>query len=78
MLDNRVIGIIKLVGLEGLYRAPSREIDHDLISALVERWWLETHTFHLPHSEMSIAFQVVEVIMWRLYSQYHGILTNLC
>ncbi|KAK9996619.1 hypothetical protein SO802_021305 [Lithocarpus litseifolius] len=36
MLDNRVIDIIKLVGLEGLYRAPSREIDHGLISALVE------------------------------------------
>ena len=52
MLDNRVIDIIKLVGLEGLYRAPSREIDHDLISALVERWRLETHTFHLPHGEM--------------------------
>ena len=38
MQDNRVIDIIKLVGLEGLFRAPSREIDHCLISALVERW----------------------------------------
>ena len=36
MLDDRVIDIIKLVGLEGLCRAPSREIDHGLISALVE------------------------------------------
>jgi len=36
MLDNRVIDIIKLVGLEGLYRAPCREIDHGLILALVE------------------------------------------
>ena len=38
MLDNWVIDIVKLVGLEGLYRAPFREIDHGLISALVERW----------------------------------------
>ena len=38
MLDNRVIDIIKLVGLEGLYTAPSKEIDHGLISALVEQW----------------------------------------
>ena len=33
-----MIDIIKFVGLEGLYRAPSREIDHGLISALVEQW----------------------------------------
>ncbi|XP_050255009.1 protein MAIN-LIKE 1-like [Quercus robur] len=60
--DNRLINIIKLVWLEGLFRAPSREIDHCLISALVERWQPETHTFHLPHSEMSITLQDVEVI----------------
>ncbi|XP_030973682.1 serine/threonine-protein phosphatase 7 long form homolog isoform X1 [Quercus lobata] len=62
MQDNRVIDIIKLLRLEGLFRAPSREIDHCLISALVERWRPETHTFHLPHGEMSITLQDVEVI----------------
>ncbi|XP_075635211.1 serine/threonine-protein phosphatase 7 long form homolog [Castanea sativa] len=62
MQDNRVIDIIKLVGLEGLFRVPSREIDHCLISALVERWRPETHTFHLPHGEMSITLEDVEVI----------------
>ena len=62
MQDNRVIDIIKLLRLEGLFKAPSREIDHCLISALVERWRLETHTFHLPHGEMSITLQDVEVI----------------
>ena len=36
MLDDRVINIIKVVGLEGLYKASSREIDHGRISALVE------------------------------------------
>ena len=61
--DNRVINIIKLVGLEGLFRAPSREIDHCLISALVERWRPKTHTFHFPHGEMSITLQDVEVIL---------------
>ena len=63
MHDNRVINIIKLVGLEGLFRAPSREIDHCLISALVEQWRLKTHTFHLPHGEMSITLEDVEVIL---------------
>ena len=62
MRDNRVIDIIKLLSLEGLFKAPSREIDHCLISALVERWRSETHTFHLPHGEMSITLQDVEVI----------------
>ena len=62
MRDNRVIDIIKLLRLEGLFKAPSREIDHCLISALVERWQLETHTFHLPHGEMLITLQDVEVI----------------
>ena len=62
MRDNRVIDIIKLLRLEGLFRAPSKEIDHCLISALVEQWRPETHTFHLPHGEMSITLQDVEVL----------------
>ena len=62
MQDNRVIDIIKLLRLEGLFRAPYREIDHCIISALVERWRPETHMFHLPHGEMSITLQDVEVI----------------
>ena len=56
------VDIIKLLRLEGLFRALSREIDYCLISAIVERWRLETHTFHLPHDEMSIILQDVEVI----------------
>jgi len=63
MQDNRVIDIIKLVGLKGLFRAPSREIDNGLILALVDRWRPETHMFHLPHGEMSITLQDVEVIL---------------
>ena len=62
MQDNRVIDIIKLLRLEGLFRVPSKEIDHCIISALVKRWRPETHTFHLPHGEMSITLQDVEVI----------------
>ena len=45
MQDDRVLNIVKRVGLEGLHRTPSKEIDHNLITAFVERWRPETHTF---------------------------------
>ena len=37
MVDDRVVDIIKALGLEGLLRQSGREIDHGLITALVER-----------------------------------------
>ena len=63
MMDDRVVDIIKAVGLEGLLRQPGRELDHGLITTLVERWWPETHTFHMPHDEITITLQDVEVIL---------------
>uniref|UniRef100_A0A7N2L1P4 Aminotransferase-like plant mobile domain-containing protein n=1 Tax=Quercus lobata TaxID=97700 RepID=A0A7N2L1P4_QUELO len=63
MVDDRVVDIIKALGLEGLLRIPSREIDHGLITALVERWQSETHTFHMPHGEVTITLQDMEVLL---------------
>ncbi|KAK9997680.1 hypothetical protein SO802_022366 [Lithocarpus litseifolius] len=63
MVDDRVLDIVKRVGLEGLHRTPSREIDHNLITAFVERWRPKTHTFHLPHGETTITLQDVEVLL---------------
>ena len=63
VVDDRGVDIVKRVGLEGLYRTPCREIDHNLITAFIERWWPETHTFHLPHGETMITLQDVEVIL---------------
>ena len=63
VVDDRVVDIVKRVGLEGLYRTPCREIDHNLIMTFVERWRPETHTFHLPHGETTITLQDVEVLL---------------
>ena len=63
MVDNWVVDIIKGLGLEGLLKTPGREIDHGLIMALVERWWPETHTFHMPHGEVTITLQDVKVLL---------------
>ena len=54
---------IDVVGLTGLFKVPDMEVDHALITALVERWRLETHTFHLPHGEMDITLQDIEVML---------------
>ena len=62
MVDDRVVDIIKGVDLEGLLRTLGRETNHGLITALVERWRLKTHTFHMPHGEVTITLQDVEVL----------------
>ena len=54
MVDDQVVDIIKALGLEGLLKILGREIDHGMIMALVERWRLETHTFHMPNGKVTI------------------------
>ncbi|KAK9998527.1 hypothetical protein SO802_018130 [Lithocarpus litseifolius] len=62
-VDPRIAAYITDAGLDGLLRVPNIDIDHALITALVERWRPKTHTFHLPHGEMTITLHDMEVIM---------------
>ena len=51
------------MGFEGLFKVLEMEVDCALITAFVEHWCLETHTFHLPHGEMGITLQDIEVML---------------
>ena len=62
-LDPRIMQYIDAAGLTGLFKVPDMEVDHALIMALVEWWRPETHTFHLPHEEMGITLQDMEVML---------------
>lgn len=62
-LSPRIQQYIAEAGFEGLSKVPNMEVDHALITALVERWRPETHTFHLPHGEISITLQDIEVML---------------
>ncbi|KAI5396362.1 hypothetical protein KIW84_062532 [Lathyrus oleraceus] len=50
-------------GLSSLQRTSLNKIDTNLVSAFVERWHLETSSFHMPFGEMSITLDDVACIL---------------
>ncbi|XP_015639817.2 uncharacterized protein [Oryza sativa Japonica Group] len=52
-----------LMGLANICRAGLPSIDRALVSALVDRWRPETHTFHMPCGEITITLQDVAMIL---------------
>lgn len=64
-LDPRIQQLMIQAGFYGVYKAGHIQLDHALITALVERWRQETHTFHLPVGEATVTLQDVAV-MWGL------------
>ena len=52
-------------GFYGVCRVGWIRYDQALISALVERWRQETHTFHLPVGEATVTLEDV-AILWGL------------
>ena len=63
VLDLQIAAYIIDAGLDGLLRVLDIDLNHALITMLVERWQPEMHSFHLPHGEMTIILQDMEVIM---------------
>ncbi|XP_028061490.1 serine/threonine-protein phosphatase 7 long form homolog [Camellia sinensis] len=61
-LDHRVLQCLLRAGFYGVYRIGHIRLDHPLITALVERWRTETHTFHFPTGEATVTLQDVSVL----------------
>lgn len=65
-MNPRVLEIIDEMGFGGILRCGKpKDIDHHLITALIERWRPETHTFHFPVGEATVTLEDVEVL-WGL------------
>ncbi|KAI8554498.1 hypothetical protein RHMOL_Rhmol05G0104100 [Rhododendron molle] len=58
-----VLELIRRARLEGLCSLSFVSVDWGLITALLERWRPETHTFHLRPGESTITLQDVEVLL---------------
>ena len=62
-MDLRIRPYVIRVGFYGIYHLGHIMINWPLITCLVERWWPETHRFHLLIREMTIALQNVAIIL---------------
>ena len=75
-MDIQIQSYVIRVGFYDIYRLGHIEIDWPLITSLVERWRLETHTFHVSVGEMTITLQDVTIL---LGLRIHGLaVTGTC
>ncbi|CAK8541612.1 unnamed protein product [Lathyrus sativus] len=62
-LPREMEGWISRSGLASLQRTSLTKIDTNLVSAFVERWHLETSSFHMPFGEMTITLDDVSCLL---------------
>ena len=61
-IPDRVLDYLRYLRFYGVYRIGRIQMDVGLITALLERWRPETHTFHLPFGEVTISLQDVSIL----------------
>ncbi|XP_073034860.1 serine/threonine-protein phosphatase 7 long form homolog [Primulina eburnea] len=64
-IHNRVLVYLNHMGFYGVLLCGAQIYDNHLITALVERWRRETHTFHFTCGEATVTLQDVSII-WGL------------
>ncbi|RYR31559.1 protein MAIN-LIKE 2-like [Arachis ipaensis] len=76
-LHDRIIPYLERAGLYHLVRLNARWfwLDESLVSAFIERWRPETHTFHMPFGECTITLQDVA---YQLGLPVDGLLVSGC
>lgn len=62
-LHPRMVPILQALRFDGVSRLSRIQIDWSLITALIERWRSETHTFHLPFGECMISLKDVNILL---------------
>ncbi|KAL8463525.1 hypothetical protein ACS0TY_034250 [Phlomoides rotata] len=62
ILHPRVLDRLEVMSFYGPAQCGCHKLDRHLITALVERWRPETHTFHFPIGEVTITLQDVAII----------------
>ncbi|TYK03403.1 serine/threonine-protein phosphatase 7 long form-like protein [Cucumis melo var. makuwa] len=62
-LHCNILPLLRASRFYGLARLGFIQLDWHLITALLERWRLETHTFHMSVGECTITLQDVEVLV---------------
>ena len=63
-IDARIIPYIQRARLYDFHLIAYGRVDRALVTALVERWRQETHTFHLPLGEATVTLLDVAVLTW--------------
>ncbi|TYK02837.1 serine/threonine-protein phosphatase 7 long form-like protein [Cucumis melo var. makuwa] len=83
-LHRKILPILQVSRFYGVARLGFIQLDWYLITALIERWRPETHTFHMPTRECIITLQDIEVLLGipvdgePVISQVHEDWINLC
>ncbi|WOG92882.1 hypothetical protein DCAR_0312159 [Daucus carota subsp. sativus] len=60
---QRIMDAIRDLGFDCIFRLGQLRHDRGLITAFIERWRGETHTFHLPFGEATVTLEDVHHIL---------------
>ena len=60
-LPHEILKYLRVSGFYGVTRVGQFDYDRSFVSTLVERWRLETHTFHTTRGECTITLQDISI-----------------